>query len=443
MSVKIGLVSLGCPKNLVDSETMLGLLKNAGFTLTNREQEADVLIVNTCSFINEAKEESINTILELARYKEMGSCRAILVAGCLAQRYPQELRAEIPEIDGLLGTGAVPEVVRAVQAALAGEKLSLVGAPGYLQGANLPRLLSTPPYTAFLKIADGCDHRCSYCVIPSVRGSFQSRPVDDLVAEAQKLATEKVKELVLVAQDTTRYGFDLYGHPVLAALLKRMAALDGLVWLRLLYTYPTLISDELMEIMVSEPKVCRYLDLPLQHASNTVLKRMRRRGSREATIQLVEKLRSQIPGITLRTSFIVGFPGETEADFRELLEFMKAIKFDRVGIFTYSQEENTTAAVMPDQVPEEIKEERRERLMALQQGISLERNKKKIGAVLTVLIEGRHLPKPGVYVGRSEGDAPGIDGKVFVWSKQELAPGDFVQVLVSGAAEYDLTGELA
>ncbi|MDD4170382.1 MAG: 30S ribosomal protein S12 methylthiotransferase RimO [Desulfotomaculaceae bacterium] len=441
MSVKIGLVSLGCPKNLVDSETMLGLLKNAGFTITNREQEADVLIVNTCSFINEAKEESISAILDLARFKEAGSCRAILVAGCLAQRYPQELMAEMPEIDCLLGTGAVPEVVKAVQAALAGEKLSLVGAPGYLHDANLPRLLSTPPYTAFLKIADGCNNRCSYCVIPSVRGPFRSRSIDDLVDEAKELAAGKVRELVLVAQDTTRYGFDLYGKPVLTVLLKRMAALDGLVWLRLLYTYPTLISDELMEVMVSEKKVCRYLDLPLQHAANAVLERMNRRGSKEETIQLVEKLRYQIPEIILRTSFIVGFPGETEADFRELFDFMKAIKFDRVGIFTYSQEENTAAAVMPGQVPEEVKAERRERLMALQQGISLERNKKKIGAVLPVLIEGRHLEKPDVYIGRSEGDAPGIDGKVFVCSKRELASGDFVQVLISGAAEYDLTGE--
>ncbi|MDD3654181.1 MAG: 30S ribosomal protein S12 methylthiotransferase RimO [Desulfotomaculaceae bacterium] len=442
MSVKAGLVSLGCPKNLVDSEIMLGLLKNAGFTITNREQEADVLIINTCSFINAAKEESINTILELARFKEEGSCRAILVAGCLAQRYPQELMSEMPEIDCLLGTGAVPEVIRAVQAALAGEKLSLVGAPGYLHHADLPRLLSTPPYTAFLKIADGCDNRCSYCVIPSVRGSFRSRPADDLVDEAKKLAAGKVKELVLVAQDTTRYGFDLYGKPVLAALLKRIAALDGLIWLRLLYSYPALISDELIGVIASEKKVCRYLDLPLQHASNKILERMNRRGNRQETVQLVEKLRSAIPGISLRTSFIVGFPGETEADFMELSDFVKAVKFDRVGIFTYSREENTAAADMPGQVPEEIKVERRDRLMALQQGISLELNKKKVGDVIPVLIEGRHTKKPGVYLGRSEGDAPGIDGKVYVRSDLELDPGDLVQVLVSGAAEYDLTGEL-
>lgn len=440
MSVKIGLVSLGCPKNLVDSETMLGLLTGAGFTITNREQEADVLIVNTCSFINDAKEESIKTILELARYKQVGSCRAIVVAGCLAQRYPRELTVEMPEIDCLLGTGAVPEIVRAVRAVLAGEKLRLTGAPGCLQDYSMPRLRSTPPYTAFLKIAEGCDNRCSYCVIPSIRGPYRSRPVDDIVNEAQNLAAGKVKEIILVAQDTTRYGFDYYGKPVLAALLKRLAAIDGPVWLRLLYTYPSLISDELIETIAAEKKVCRYLDLPLQHASQAVLSKMNRRGSKEETIRLVEKFRSSIPGITLRTSFIAGFPGETETDFTELMDFMKDISFDRVGIFAYSQEENTPAADMPDQIPEDIKVERRERLMALQQVISLERNKKKVGSVLPVLIEGSHAHD--VYVGRSEGDAPGIDGKVFVRSEQGLAPGDFVQVRISRAAEYDLTGEL-
>ncbi|OPX86700.1 MAG: Ribosomal protein S12 methylthiotransferase RimO [Pelotomaculum sp. PtaB.Bin104] len=442
MGVKVGLVSLGCPKNLVDSETMLGLLKGAGFTITNQEQEADVLIVNTCSFINESKEESIGTILDLARYKDGGSCRAIVVAGCLAQRYPQELMDEMPEIDCLLGTGAVPEVVRAVQAALAGEKLCLAGAPGYLQETSLPRMQSTPPYTAYLKIAEGCDNRCSYCVIPSIRGPYRSRTIEDVEEEAQQLASGMVKEVVLVAQDTTRYGFDRYGKPALAALLKRLAAIDGLIWLRVLYTYPSLISDELVEIIASENKVCRYLDLPLQHASQSVLAQMNRRGSKEETLRFVEKLRSAIPGITLRTTFITGFPGETEADLMELMDFMKAVRFDRVGIFAYSQEENTPAAGMPGQIPEAVKLERREHLMALQQEISLERNKQKTGSVLPVLIEGIHLHKPGVFVGRSEGDAPVIDGKVFVRSELQLAPGDFVQVLVSGASEYDLTGEL-
>jgi len=441
VGIKAGLVSLGCPKNLVDSEIMLGLLKSAGYTITNREQEADVLIVNTCSFINDAKEESIKTILELARFKEKGSCKAILVAGCLAQRYPEELMAEMPEIDGLIGTGSVPEIVRAVEDALVGKKIVLVGKPGFLHCADLPRLQSTPHYTAFLKIAEGCDNHCSYCVIPGIRGPFRSRPVEDIVSEATSLAAAGVKELVLVAQDTTRYGADLYGRPMLAGLLKRLAGIDGLVWLRLLYTYPALISDELIELMSSEKKVCRYLDLPLQHASNAVLTRMNRRGNREEAVRLVEKLRSAIPGVTLRTSFITGFPGETEADFLELLDFMREVKFDRVGVFTYSQEENTVAAAMPEQVPEEIKAERRERAMALQQRISLEKNLGKVGAVLPVLVEDR-AKKPGEYVGRSEGDAPDIDGKVFIFSDLELKPGDFVQVLVSGAGEYDLTGAL-
>ncbi|MCG9968176.1 30S ribosomal protein S12 methylthiotransferase RimO [Pelotomaculum terephthalicicum JT] len=442
MSVKIGLVSLGCPKNLVDSEIMLGILKKDGFTVTNREKEADVLIINTCSFINDAKEESINTILELARLKEEGSCKAILVTGCMAQRYPKELTDEMPEIDGLLGTGTIREIAGAVKDVLTGKKVSLVRAPGFLCDANLPRLTSTPPHTAFLKIAEGCDNCCSYCVIPQIRGPLRSRPVDDIACEAAHLAAGGVKELVLVAQDTTRYGVDLYGKPALVDLLKQLAALDGPVWLRILYAYPDLLTDELIELMMSEKKVCRYLDLPLQHASNEVLKRMNRRGSPAEIIRLVEKLRSALPGITLRTSFITGFPGETEADFLELLDFMREIKFDRVGVFTYSQEEHTAAAKMPDQIPEEVKSERRDRAMAVQQKISLERNMKKIGSVIPVLIEGFHSIGGLKYFGRSEGDAPDIDGKVYIMSEVKLNPGDIVQVSVVDAAEYDLTGEL-
>ncbi|MDF9407440.1 MAG: Ribosomal protein S12 methylthiotransferase RimO [Pelotomaculum sp. PtaB.Bin013] len=442
MSVKIGLVSLGCPKNLVDSEIMLGILKKDGFAITNREKEADVLIINTCSFINDAKEESIKTILELARLKKEGSCKAILVCGCLAQRYPRELTDEMPEIDGLLGTGAIREIAGAVKNILAGKKVSMVGSPGFLHDAGLPRLTSTPSYTAFLKIAEGCDNCCSYCVIPRIRGPFRSRPVDDIASEAASLAAGGVKELVLVAQDTTRYGVDLYGKPSLVGLLKHLAALDGPAWLRLLYTYPDLLTDELINLMISERKVCRYLDLPLQHASNDVLARMNRRGNREEIIRLVEKLRTALPGITLRTSFITGFPGETEADFLDLLDFIREVKFDRVGIFTYSQEEHTAAASMPDQIPEEVKSERRDRAMAIQQEVSLERNMKKIGSVISVLIEGFHSMDPLKYFGRSEGDAPDIDGKVYIMSGVKLSPGDIVQVLVVNASEYDLTGEL-
>lgn len=440
--MKIGLVSLGCPKNLVDSEHMLGILQKEGFAITNHEEEAEALIVNTCTFIDEAKEESIKTILELARWKEEGSCRALLVTGCLAQRYPQELMNEIPEIDGLLGTGTIPDIAGALKDVLTGKKISMVRSPGFLHEASLPRLVSTPAYTAFLKIAEGCDNCCSYCVIPSVRGGFRSRLIDDVTHEAAVLADGGVKELVLVAQDTTLYGVDLYGKSALAKLLKKLAALDGLCWLRLLYTYPALISDELIEVIASEEKVCRYLDLPLQHASNDILARMNRRGSRAEVVRLVERLRAALPGITLRTSFITGFPGETEADFQELLDFMQEIKFERVGLFTYSREEDTAAAGMPDQIPEEIKSERRDRAMAIQQKISLEKNRKKIGSIIPVLIEGFSSMEAGSYFGRSEGDAPDIDGKVYITAKVKLHPGDFVQILVTDAAEYDLTGEL-
>lgn len=442
MAVKVGLVSLGCPKNLVDSEIMLGLLKDAGFEITGREREADVLVVNTCSFINDAKEESIKTILELARLKDEGKCRALLVTGCLAQRYSKELLAEMPEVDGLIGTGSVSGLPGAIHRILAGEKVSLVGAPGYLHTARLSRIQATPGYTAYLKIAEGCDNRCSYCTIPAVRGPFRSREVDDVLAESAELARRGVKELILVAQDTTRYGVDLYGRPVLDDLIRRLAAIEGLVWLRLLYTYPTLLTDELIRLMATEKKFCRYLDIPLQHAANAVLLRMNRKGSREETVRLVEKLRSAVPGITLRTSFIVGFPGETEEDFRELLDFMAQVKFDRVGVFAYSREEGTAAAEMPGQVPEEVKFERRDRAMALQQKISQEKNRRRIGEVITVLVEGRSSKKRGVYAGRSEGDAPEIDGKVYFKADLDLKPGDFVKVMVKGARAYDLTGEL-
>lgn len=442
MSVKVGLISLGCPKNLVDSEIMLGLLQESGFKITNREKEAEVLVVNTCSFINDAKEESIKTIFELARHKEEGSCRALLVAGCLAQRYPGELLAEIPEIDGLIGTGSVSEIPGAIRRVLDGEKVSLVGDAGMLHTAEMPRIQATPPYTAYLKIAEGCDNRCSYCTIPRVRGPYRSRGVEDILDEAAALASRGVKELILIAQDTTRYGIDLYGRPSLSDLIERLAALDGIVWLRLLYTYPTLINDELIRLMAAGKKLCRYLDIPLQHASNGMLKRMNRRGSMEETVSLVKKLREAVPGITLRTSFIVGFPGETEKDFQELLDFMARMKFDRVGVFAYSREEGTPAAEMSGQVPEEIKLERLDRAMALQQEISLNINKNKVGQTITALVEATGSLKRGFYTGRSEGDAPDIDGKVLFKSHQQLKPGDFVKILVKNARDYDLTGEL-
>lgn len=441
MTIKVGLVSLGCPKNLVDSEIMLGILKESGFLITSREQEADAIIINTCSFINDAKEESIKTILELAKLKEEGNCRALLVAGCLAQRYHRELMEEMPEIDGFIGTGAINEVPALVRRTLAGEKTSRVGSPGYLHTAAQPRIQATPSYTAYSKIAEGCDNRCSYCTIPLVRGPFRSRETEDIVNEAAGMVKQGTKELVLVAQDTTRYGLDLFGHPALDSLLERLADLEGLVWIRLLYTYPSLINDQLIRLMAGERKICRYLDIPLQHAADSVLQRMKRQGSNAEILQLIERLRAEIPGITLRSSFIVGFPGETEGDFEELLSFMSRVQFDRVGVFTYSREEGTPAASMSGQVPEETKLARRDKAMLLQQKISLKKNRGKIGTVLLVLVEKKNAGE--TYTGRSEGDAPDIDGKVHFTSDLHLQPGDFVKVLITSAQPYDLTGELA
>lgn len=439
MTLKVGLVSLGCPKNLVDSEIMLGLIRDSGFVLTNSEQEADVLVINTCSFIDEAKDESIRTILELARHKVEGKCRSLLVAGCLAQRYPRELLEEMTEIDGLIGTGSVQEIAGAIKRSLAGERVLLVGSPGYLHNAEHPRVQATPPYTAYLKIAEGCDNRCSYCVIPEIRGPYRSRKMEDALSEAASLAGLGVKEIILTAQDTTQYGKDLYSRLALQELLAGMEEIEGLVWVRILYGYPTNITEKLIGTMAQSKKICRYLDLPLQHASDTVLRRMNRKGSRADYLRLVEKLRLSIPGITLRTSFIVGFPGETEEDFQELLDFISEVKFERAGVFVYSQEEGTPAAKKGGQVPEEIKIERRERAMELQQEISLEKNRGKVGETVTVLVEGAR--KAGEYEGRTESDAPDIDGKVFFSTDRDLNPGDFASVLIEEASWYDLHGK--
>ncbi|MGI6491667.1 MAG: 30S ribosomal protein S12 methylthiotransferase RimO [Pelotomaculum sp.] len=439
MTIKVGLVSLGCPKNLVDSEIMLGLLKESGYIITNRAEEADVIIINTCSFINDAKKESIDTILEMAHLKTEGNCSALLVAGCLAQRYPDELKEEMPEIDGLLGTGSLDQVCVLIEMVLAGNKTSLVEKPGYLHTATQPRIQATPFYTSYLKISEGCDNRCTYCTIPAVRGPFRSRQSEDIVSEAKTMLKSGVKELVLVAQDTTRYGLDLYGRPSLDTLLEKLCRLEGLVWIRLLYAYPSLFNNQLIQLIAKEEKICKYLDLPLQHASDRILQQMKRQGNRAEIEQLIEELRRQIPGIALRSSFIVGFPGETEDDFEQLLDFIARMRFDRVGVFTYSQEEGTPAAAFPNQVPEEIKLARRDRAMALQQKISLENNKKKVGSQLYVLVENDN--SGGSYTGRGEGDAPDIDGKVYFTSEQALQAGDFVKVLITGAKKYDLTGK--
>ena len=446
MTLKVGIVSLGCAKNLVDTEVMLGCLKRAGFLITNREADAEILVVNTCGFITDAKEESINTILEMAQMKVTGCCRALLVAGCLAQRYAYELMEEMPEIDGILGVSSVLQIVSIINRVLAGERVLEVGAPQYTFG-EMPRVLATPPYTAYVKIAEGCDNKCTYCAIPSIRGSFLSRNMKSIEKETVDLVAEGVKEVILIAQDTTKYGFDIYGKFCLSNLIRELVSINGLEWIRLLYCYPNKFTPELIEVLASEKKVCRYLDIPLQHASDSVLLSMNRGGTTEQNKQLIELLRQAVPGIALRTSFIVGFPGETEDDFQTLLDFMQEVRFDRVGIFTYSLEEATPAAALANQIPEDIKQDRYQKAMQLQQKISLENNRRKTGSIISVLIEGKAEDKKEnniyTYTGRSEFDAPGIDGKVFVKSPEELFTGEIVPVLIKRAYEYDLIGELS
>ncbi|MBE0465862.1 MAG: 30S ribosomal protein S12 methylthiotransferase RimO [Candidatus Desulforudis sp.] len=435
---RVALVNLGCDKNRVDSEVMLGLLEGGGFQLAG-EQDADVIIVNTCAFIQEAKEESIETILELAGYKERGRCRVLLVAGCLAQRYPDELLREISELDGVVGTGGVGDIVDIVRRAAMGERVREVGPPGFLGRQALPRVLSGSPFTAYLKISEGCDNRCAYCVIPGLRGSHRSREPDTLAEEAAQLVSGGVRELILVAQDTTRYGSDLGNGATLAGLVTRLVRLKGLEWIRLLYCYPTGITFELVELLCGEPKVCRYLDIPMQHAAEPVLRRMGRKTNRDDLRKLVRFLRHSVPGLAIRSTFMVGFPGETESDFQELLEFLREARLDRAGFFAYSREEGTAASRMPDQVPEAVKQERLERAAAVQRDVSLSLHCARVGSEVPVLVEGR---KGRHYYGRSESDAPDIDGRVFLEAGEELDPGTFVRVRITRAGSYDLWGEI-
>lgn len=440
--MKILFVSLGCDKNLVDSEVMLGLLTRRGFSLTDDEREADVIVINSCSFIGDAKEESIETILEMAKQKEAGRCKALIVAGCLAERYQKEILSELPEIDGVVGTTAYDQIVEAVEEVLAGHVpyrafYSIDKTPK----RTAPRVVTTGGYYAFLKIAEGCDKRCTYCVIPQVRGRYRSVPLEDLVAEAEELCRGGVRELILVAQETTLYGVDLYGKKMLPELLRRLAKISSLVWIRIQYCYPEEITEELVQVIREEPKVCSYLDIPIQHASDRILKRMGRRTTRADLTGRIQYLREQVPGIALRTTLISGFPGETEEDHQCLLEFVEEMEFDRLGVFAYSQEENTPAAQMPDQVPENVKEARRQEIMELQQEISLARSESLVGETLLVMIEGK-LPEENAYVGRTYRDAPGVDGYIFIQTDRDLLSGDFAWVRVTGALEYDLMGEL-
>ncbi len=435
-------VSLGCDKNLVDSEVMLALLNEKGYVLTDDEEQADIIIINTCCFINDAKEESIQTILEMAEYRKAGSCKALIVTGCLAQRYQREITEEIPEVDAVLGTTTYEEINRAVEEALAGNHLLEFHSIDELPAGEHKRLLTTGGHYAHLKIAEGCDKHCTYCIIPKVRGKYRSVPMEQLLAEAEELAAQGVKELILVAQETTLYGVDLYGEKSLHRLLRELCKIKGIRWIRLLYCYPEEIYEDLITVMKEEPKVCHYLDLPIQHANDTVLRRMGRRTSKADLIRTVRHLREEIPDIVLRTTLLTGFPGETEEAHEELMEFIDEMEFDRLGVFAYSQEEDTPAALMEGQIPEEVKEERRDALMELQQEIAFDKNETMAGRRLLAMVEGK-VADENAYVARTYMDAPGIDGYLFIRTDETLVTGDFVWVTVTGALEYDLIGEIA
>lgn len=434
-------ISLGCDKNLVDSEVMLGLLAKEGYQMVDDEQEADVIVINTCCFIHDAKEESIQTILEMAQYKEEGRLKALIVTGCLAQRYQQEILDEIPEVDAVLGTTAYTEIARAIEEALEGKGKVTTEDLNALPLTDPHRIVTTGGHYAYLKIAEGCGKHCTYCIIPKLRGGYRSVPMERLIAEAKDLAEQGVRELILVAQETTLYGKDLYGEKSLYRLLKELCRIDGIRWIRILYCYPEEIDDPLIQVIKEEKKICHYLDLPIQHASDEVLKRMGRRTSKEQLKAVIGKLREEIPDICLRTTLITGFPGETKEQHEELMEFVDEMEFDRLGVFTYSPEEDTPAAEMPDQIPEEIKEERQAELMELQQDIAFDAAENMIGKEVLVMVEGK-VADENAYVGRTYKDAPGVDGLIFINTEEELMSGDFAKVKVTGALEYDLIGEL-
>ena len=445
--MKIGVVSLGCPKNLVDSETMLGLIHEENYEITNDPSEAEIIIVNTCGFIESAKEESINTILQMAEYKKSGSCKYIIVTGCLSQRYAEELFNELPEADAIAGVEVYDEIGSIIKRVMNGERFIMLerSKPDVIYTTKetfLPRILTTPSYTAYLKIAEGCDNCCSYCAIPKIRGPYRSKPMEQVLKEAKALAANGVKELIVVAQDTTRYGEDLPGSKLLLAdLLKELNKIESLKWIRVMYCYPNNFTDELIETFASLDKVCKYVDLPLQHASNRLLASMNRYDTREEVETLLAKLRKRIPGIVIRTTFIVGFPGETDADFEELKEFVEQQRFENAGVFAYSQEEGTVAGAMPNQIPDEIKQERYHELMALQAQISEEIHKDTEGQTLEVLVEGIEEDGSGLHYGRSYREAPDIDGLVFIENPGDIKPGCFIKVNILQGFTYESVGE--
>ena len=435
--MKVGFVSLGCNKNLCDTENMLGLLAEDGFTITADVNDADVIVVNTCGFIESAQQESIDAILEMAQYKEK-KCKLLVVCGCLAQRFCDEIRSELPEVDVIVGTTAFDEIAGAIKDGLSGKKPQYIYSIDKDVAENLPRIRTTPDYVAYLKIAEGCDNCCTYCAIPYIRGKYRSRSEEAILAEAHALAQDGVRELIVVAQDTTRYGIDLYGEKRISSLLSELCKIDGIEWVRVHYSYPEEIDDELIKTIRDEEKIVKYLDIPVQHGSSSVLKRMGRRTSREKLEELITKLRAEIPDVTLRTSIITGFPGETEEEFKELCDFLEKVRFDRVGVFAYSKEEGTPAARMKNQIPEEIKEARRDKVMELSQKISLKRNESMIGKTVTVITEGF---EDNLYYGRSGGESIEIDPKIYFGAHRELNAGDFAEVVIKSCDVYDLCGE--
>jgi len=439
---KVSLVSLGCPKNLVDAEVMLGYLSRAGYLVTTDETQADIIIVNTCSFIKEAKQESIDTILDLADRKHDGHCKLLIVTGCLPQRYQEELATELPEVDIFVGTGDYPRIVEIIaEKRTSSDQLCYTGDPNFVYNDELPRLQSSPHYTAYLKIAEGCSNRCAYCVIPMLRGDHRSRPLESLLIEARQLVEGGVKELNLIAQDITAYGRDLPDTPSLELLIKELAKLEGLRWIRLLYAYPDGVTDSLIELIKTEPKVCKYLDLPIQHISDPILKRMLRRSGEEEIRTLIAKLRSEIPDIAIRTSLIVGFPGETPEDFKKLLQFVEETRFDRLGVFCYSREEGTPAAEMPDQVSERIKRERHKKLMRTQARVSFKHNRTLVDSEEEVLVEGYSEETELLLKGRSSRQAPDVDGLVYITAGNANV-GDIVRLKITDSSDYDLIGEI-
>ena len=439
--MKILFVSLGCDKNLVDSEMMLGMLQEKGFSFTDDEAEADIVVVNTCCFIGDAKEESINTLLEMAQLKESGQIKALIAAGCLAQRYKEEIQKEIPEVDAIVGTTAIDTIVAAVEEVLEGRKSNHYADLNAKPVTDKKRIVTTGGHFAYLKIAEGCNKRCTYCIIPKVRGNYRSVPIENLLKEARTLAEGGVKELILVAQETTLYGVDLYGEKSLPRLLHELAQIPGIYWIRILYCYPEEITEELIQAIKEEPKVCNYLDIPIQHASDRILRRMGRKTDQADLRRIIGRLREEIPDICLRTTLITGFPGETQEDFEELLDFVDEMEFDRLGVFPYSQEEDTPAAEMEDQIPEELKVERQSQVMELQQEIAFEKAEDMVGRVLTVMVEGK-IADEDAYVTRTYRDAPNVDGYLFLNTTATLMTGDFVKVLVTDSNEYDLIGEI-